>query len=134
MKNPLQKAWQLAGEKGNHEEDTKASKKASQGKEGPPQVDLKAAPGVQFNRMNEKMRRRVQMHKIKERLIEEEFLKVQPENKDGHPYQFDPETYEYPIPIPTELSKQIELGKPKDTISSLLRIPQNLFTSFVRMT
>jgi hypothetical protein len=27
MKNPLQKAWQLAGEKGNHEEDPKASKK-----------------------------------------------------------------------------------------------------------
>lgn len=29
MKNPLQKAWQIAGEKGNQEDDTKASKKAS---------------------------------------------------------------------------------------------------------
>jgi hypothetical protein len=46
MKNPLQKAWQLAGEKGNHEEDPKAGKKGVQAKEGPQQVDLKGAPGL----------------------------------------------------------------------------------------
>ena len=51
------------------------------------------------------MTKRVQMHKIKERLIKDEFLKSQPENLEGHPYHFDPETFEYALAIPTELTK-----------------------------
>ena len=81
------------------------------------------------------MRRRVNLSEcmVKQEVIEP-FLKPSLKHPVGHPFDLDEEVYASYIPIPRELTEQIEKSKPKDTIQSLLRLPSRLFAFFVRTT
>ena len=61
------------------------------------------------------------------------YLKGSPKHENQHPYDLDKETYYHPIPIAKDLTDQIASSKPKDNMQSLLRIPQSIFSNFVKM-
>ena len=133
-KNHLQKACKIAGEVGGEDErPVQINQKKMNGKTKK-KAEEEMGPSAQFARMSDKIRRRVNLSECMAKVIPEPFLKSSPQHPLGHPYSFNEEMYLNQIPIPRELTEQIEKSKPKDNVQSLLKLPSKLYTYYVKIT